>query len=212
MTWSLRTRLAVISTIVFGLLIAALGVVSFQILSRWLDADVTQRLTELTAGLHGYLRFVGDTPSIVFDESDSDQAAFVHEATRYYQIYDVRTGRLLAESNGFAPLGLQFTPGEVQAFHAQPQRFDVETDYGRLRISNSGSQAAGDGEYLLQVGVSLAPMDAALQRYRDLLIWRVPASILVAAFAAWWLSGFALRPLSRLADAASSHLPGARIS
>jgi heavy metal sensor kinase len=204
MTWSLRARLAAISTIVFGLLIAALGVVSFQILSRRLDADVTQRLTELTEGLHGYLRFDGDAPSIVFDEGDSDQAAFVHEATRYYQVYDVRSGRLLAESNGFAPLGLQFTPGEVKAFHDQPKPFDVETDYGRLRISNSVREAARDGEYLLQVGVSLAPMDAALTRYRDLLIWRVPASLLVAALASWWLSGFALRPLSRLAVAASA--------
>ncbi len=46
-------------------------------------------------------------------------------------------------------------------------------------------------------------MDAALTRYRDLLIWRVPASLLVAAFAAWWFAGFALRPLSRVAAAAS---------
>ena len=204
MTWSLRARLAAISTIVFGLLIAAIGVVSFQILARWLDADVTERLTQLTEGLHGYLHFDGDVPAIVFDQGDSDQAAFVHEATRYYQVYDVRSGRLLVESNGFAPLGLQFTPSEVREFHAEPKPFDVETEYGRLRISNSVRAAAGGGEYLLQVGVSLAPMDAALTRYRDLLIWRVPASLLVAAFAAWWLSGFALRPLSRLAAAASA--------
>jgi two-component system, OmpR family, heavy metal sensor histidine kinase CusS len=32
----------------------------------------------------------------------------------------------------------------------------------------------------------------------------VPASLLVAALASWWLSGFALRPLSRLAVAASA--------
>ena len=81
MTLTLRARLAAISTIVFGLLLAALSFGSYKVLSRRLNADVTERLTELTEGLHGYLRFDDDTTSVVFDASDNDQAAFVHEAT-----------------------------------------------------------------------------------------------------------------------------------
>jgi heavy metal sensor kinase len=201
-TLTLRTRLAAISTIVFGLLLAALSFVSYTVLSRRLDADVTERLTELTDGLHGYLRFDGDTASVAFDASDNDQAAFVHEATRYYQVYDAETGRLITESNGLAPLALHLTPGEVRAFRAEPRPFDIETEYGRLRISNSVRTVADGRAYLLQVGVSLAPMDAALARYGDLLLWCVPAALLVAAAAAWWLSAFALLPLSRVAVAA----------
>jgi heavy metal sensor kinase len=200
-TLSLRTRLAAISTIVFGLLLAALGFVSYEVLSRRLDGDVTERLIELTDGLHGYLRFDDDTTSVAFDASDNDQAAFVHEATRYYQVYDAGTGRLLTESSGLAPLGLHLTPGEVQAFRAEPRPFDIGTEYGRLRVSNSVRTVA-DRAYLLQVGVSLAPMDAALARYRDLLLWCVPVALLVAAAAAWWLSAFALLPLARVAAAA----------
>ncbi len=202
MTLTLRTRLTAISTIVFGLLLAALGVVSYQVLSRRIDADVTQRLTELTDGLHGYLRFDNDTTSLAFDASDDDQAAFVHEATRYYQVYDAGTGRLLAASSGLAPLSLHLTPGEVQAFRAEPRPFDIGTEYGRLRISNSVRTVADGRAYLLQVGVSLAPMDEALARYRDLLLWCVPVALLVAAGASWWLSAFALLPLSRVAAAA----------
>jgi heavy metal sensor kinase len=202
MTLTLRARLAAISMIVFGLLFAALSLVSYEVLSRQLDADLTERLTELTDGLHGYLRFDGDTASVAFDASDNDQAAFVHEATRYYQVYDAETGRLLVESGGFAPLALQLTPGEVQAFRAEPGPFDIETEYGRLRISNSVRTVADGRAYLLQVGVSLAPMDATLTRYRDLLLWRVPVALFVAVLASWWLSGFALLPLSRVAVAA----------
>jgi heavy metal sensor kinase len=201
MTLTLRARLAAISTIVFGLLLVALSLVSYEVLSRRLDADVTERLTELTAGLHGYLRFDADTASVAYDASDNDQAAFVHEATRYYQVYDASTGRLLAQSNGFAPLALHLTAGEVQAFRAEPRPFDIETEYGRLRITNSVRTVANDREYLLQVGVSLAPMDAALASYRDHLLWRVPLALGVAAITSWWLSGFALVPLSRLAAA-----------
>ena len=159
MTLTLRTRLAAISTIVFGLLLAALSLVSYKVLSRRLDADVTERLTELTDGLHGYLRFDDDTTSIAFDPNDNDQAAFVHEAARYSRCTTPERARFLTESNGSAPLALHLTPGEVQAFRAEPRPFDIETEYGRLRISNSVRTVADRRAYLLQVGMSLAQMD-----------------------------------------------------
>ena len=60
----------------------------------------------------------------------------------------------------------------------------------------------GGRAYLLQVGVSLAPLDATLRRYRDLLWWCVPMALLLAVVVGWRLSGLALRPLSRMAEAA----------
>ena len=44
-------------------------------------------------------------------------------------------------------------------------------------------------------------MDDALSRYRDLLLWRVPIALVVAVAASWWLSKFALLPLTRVAEA-----------
>ena len=202
MTLTLRARLAAISAVLFGLLLAALSLVSYQVLERWLDADVTARLAELTDGLHGYLRFDGDAVSVGYDPSDSDQAAFVREATRHYRVYDLETGRLLALSNDLPPAGPPLTATQVQALRDRPTPFDIETGHSRLRISTSVGMAPGRGAYLLQVGVSLAPMDAALARFRDLLAWTIPGALLAAVVAAWWLSGFALLPLSRMADAA----------
>src|SRR4029079_13861169 len=111
------------------------------------------RLTELTEGLHGYLNVDGDTPAVEFDASDDDEAAFVQEATQYYQVYDAQSGNLLMESPGFAPLGLHLTTAEVQAFRAQPQFIDITTEYGRLRISNSVIPGPGGRSYPMQVGV-----------------------------------------------------------
>jgi heavy metal sensor kinase len=204
MTLSLRMRLAAISTIVFGLLLAGLSVISYEVLGRRLDADVTERLSELTSGLHGYLRFDKDTATIALDANDDDSAAFVHEATRYYQVYDARTGQLLGDSSGIRPLALHLTRGEVDAFHAAPRPFDIETDYGRLRFSNSVGTTPDGRAYLLQVGLPLQAMDAALSRYRDLLMWRVPIALVVAVAASWWLSRFALMPLTRVAAAAQT--------
>ena len=202
MTLPLRARLAVIGAAVSGLLLAMLSVVSYGVLARLLDADVSTRLTGLTEGLHGYLRFDAGTPTFAFNPADGDQIAFIQEATRYYQIYDTDTGQLLAQSDGLAPLGLSLTRAEVESFRRRPRPFDVSTVYGRIRVSNSVVASQDGRTYLLQVGVSLSTIDAALRRYRDLLLWLALPALLVSVLAAWWLSGFALTPLSRLASAA----------
>lgn len=202
MTLPLRARLAVFSALVCGLLLSVLSVVSYGVLGRLLNADVTVRLMELTDGLHGYLRFETELPTVEHNNADSAQAAFVQEATRYMRIYDVGSGRLLLQSDGFAPMGLHLTPEQVRANRAHLQPFDVPTRYGRVRISNSAIRDRRGREYLVQVGVSLNTMDNALSRYRDLLLWLLPPALLVSAAASWWLAGFALRPLTTLASAA----------
>ena len=64
-------------------------------------------------------------------------------------------GQLLGESPGIRPLALHLTRGEVDAFHAAPRPFDIETDYGRLRFSNSVGTTPDGRAYLLQVGLPL---------------------------------------------------------
>lgn len=202
-TFSLRTRLTVFNTLVFGALLIALATVSYRVLKQQLDSDATAGLLEMTSGLHGYVRFSGDKPEIVYDSSDPDEAAFVLRATRFYQIYDASTGVLLAQSEAIEPLGLIFTPREVKSFLDQPRLHDIETDYGRIRLTNS--VIVGDKPsdvFLLQVGTSLAASDAALKRFLQLLLWGTPAGLLIAVFAGRWMAGVALTPLERFAAAA----------
>jgi heavy metal sensor kinase len=199
MTLRFQTRLILFSTVTFAALFALLGIGSYRLLARQLDRDATADLSELTTGLHGYVRFADATPYIAFDDNDIDQAAFVHEASQYFQIYDAQTGRLLTQSPAMESLGLHFTPDDVRAFVEQPQPFDVRTAHGRYRISNSSISPPSGGPCLLQVGVSLDPMDSALARYLDLLLWRALPGLLLALFALWWMARKALAPLSRLA-------------
>jgi heavy metal sensor kinase len=198
MTLPLQTRLILFCTVTFALLMTVLSVASYRMLAQQLDLDVSADLAELTNGLHGYVRIEDGVPSVVFDEKDADQAAFVHAATRYYQIYDGEDGRLLALSQGLEPLGLHLTPGEVRTFLENPKPYDIQTAYGRFRISNS-MITPGSGRYLLQVGASLDPMDAALKRYLDLLILRALPSLALTLFAVWWMARRALAPLTTLA-------------
>jgi heavy metal sensor kinase len=204
MTVSFQTRLILFCTMTFALLLGVLSIASYRLLAQQLDVDATTGLAEITDGLHGYVRIENGTPAIVFDERDADQAAFVHAATRYYQIYDLKDGRLLVESPGMEPLGLHLAPGEVQAFLEQSKPFDIQTAYGRFRISNSVIMPASGGEYLLQVGTSLDSMDAALKRYLTLLMWRALPSLFLTLFAVWWMARRALAPLTTLASEARS--------
>lgn len=198
MTLTLRARLAAASVLVFGLLVAGVSAVTYRILAAWLDRDATQRVTALASGLHGFLRFDGDRVWTSLDDTDVDQARFVHQATQYFQVYDVESGRLLAESAGLSPLGLQWTRAEVAGFGGRAATFDVETNYGRFRFVSSVERSPTGRDYLLQVGVSLADLDNALRRYRVLLWWSLPALLGCAVLAFWWLAGFALSPLARV--------------
>jgi len=203
MTLAFRTRLSVFYTMVFGMLLTAIAAVSYRAVAQQLDSDATTGLIELTNGLHGYLHFEGGKPSIVYDSGDPEEAAFVQRATRFYQIYDATTGVLLAQSEAIAPLGLAFTPAEVKSFRDQPRLHDVQTDYGRIRLTNS--VIAGDiasQVFLLQVGASLAGSDGALRRFLQLLLWGMPAGLLIAVVAGRWMAGVALAPLERFAAAA----------
>ena len=117
---TLRTTLTVSYAGVLALLLTALGLVYYRAFARQLDADATAELREITSGVHGYLRFPGGVPTLMYDRNDPEQVTFVQEATRYYQIYDASSGRLLVQSPALEPLGLHYTPSEVRAFEDQP--------------------------------------------------------------------------------------------
>jgi heavy metal sensor kinase len=188
---------------VFGVLLTAIGAAAYRSLAQQLDSDATASLNELTSGLHGYLRIENQEPTLVYDDTDPEEAAFVQRATRFYQVYDTRNGNLLVQSDGLAPMGLSFTPEEVRSFRDQPRLYTFETeDYGRIRLSNSLISDDAGGTFLLQVGFPLAAMDSTLRHFVRLFFWGVPLGLILAIVAGRWMAGLALAPLTRLATAA----------
>lgn len=197
---TLRTRLTLFYTAVLALLVTALSVTYYRVLSLQLDADATAELGELTSGLHGYFRIQDDVPVFVFDRTDPDQASFVEKASRYYQVFEASSGTLLTQSAAMQPLGLTYTPAEVRGFRDRPRVIEVDTDRGRLRLSNSMVTAGNGAAYLLQVGVSLAGVDGALGRFLRLLLWSVPASVLLILVIGRVMAARSLAPLAEFAQ------------
>src|SRR5260370_39500535 len=119
MTLGLRTRLTGFYTIVFGVLLTLIAVVSYRALAQQLDSDATTNLIALTNGLQGYLHFENGTPEVQYDSSDPQETAFVERAPRFCQVYDAATAALLAPPDAIEPLGLTFPTAEVQALRAE---------------------------------------------------------------------------------------------
>jgi len=194
----LRTKLTLSYTAILVLLLGAAGSISYNSLASQLDADATDEVEQLTRAMHGYLRFTGGEPALVYDRSDPDQVAFVERATHYYQAFDADTGQLIYQSPALAPLGLQYTPEEVRAFREQPRPTDVYTDHGRIRLTNTIMSPPGGEHYLLQVGLRLEHFDGALNRFLALLLWSLAPAVVVAIMAGRYMAGRALAPLARL--------------
>ena len=197
----LRTSLTLAYTGLLAVTVTAVAFGYHRLLIRQVDLDATAGVEELERGLHGYLQFKNGQPAFVFDQRDADAAAFIGEATSYYQVYDLSTGRLLAQSPSLGLAGVDYTPAEVFSFREPPAIRDVQTDRGRLRISSSVVNGPGGHEYLLQVGLALDRTDRSIASLERLLLWGIVAGLLLSALVGRWMAGRALAPLSRLAEA-----------
>ena len=106
MTLRFQTRLILFCTVTFALLLTVVSLASYRLLAQQLDVDATADLAELTTGLHGYLRIENGGRRSCSTRRIANQVAFVHEATRYYQIYDATRRPPARAVAGMEPLGL----------------------------------------------------------------------------------------------------------
>ncbi len=198
----LRFKLTLLYTAIFTVLLSAFFVLAYYLLANQLEATATDELVELATGLRGYLRFEDNQPVLPFDADDPEVSFFVRTATRYYQIYDLSTGAVLAQSPDARFLGLEFTPDELHSITKFPVLNDIQTDQGKLRLFNDRVISDSGTAYLMQVGASLEPVQLALQHFIRLAFLLVPFGVLVAAAAGWLMTGRTLSPIKRITRAA----------
>jgi heavy metal sensor kinase len=207
---TLRTKLTLFYSITVSILLTGFALIYYRVLSVGLDRDLTQEVIDRTSGLRGYLRFAEGQPVFVYDPTDPDEVSFINSATRYYQVYEIRTGTLLSESDEIRASGVQFSPADVVRYaQSAPAFMDVHTDQGKLRLRNEVVPVDGD-PYLIVVGASMQPVEDTLDSFLEALAWLIPSGVLLAAVASWFMAGKALQPVAALGRAAGeigvSHL------
>jgi heavy metal sensor kinase len=197
----LRTKLTLIYTALFALVLAALGAVTYRTLAALLDNRLDEQLEEMAAGLRRYVRFPGGKPSLAYDPDDAEQTFFAQTAGRYLEVYDANTGELLYQSPEMDVLDLDLSPDEVRGVAQNLGTGEIENERIHLRVHNTLIRQARH-TYLLRVGLSLSPTFAALHQFQRTLLLIVPVGLLMAASAGWGMARLALRPVKELGQAA----------
>jgi two-component system OmpR family sensor kinase len=198
----LRAKLNLYYATVFALALAGLALLSYQTLAVRLDQSVNEELEEMAAGLRGYLHFRQGVPQLDYREDDPEEAYFIHTSTRFFQVYRGEGGALLVQSRELDLLGLDISPGEVQELVQRPRFTDVKTPSGWLRFHNDVVSDEHNRPYLVQVGASLEPIHATLNKFLETLLLLVPVWILAAAGGGWWMARKALQPVEAVTHAA----------
>jgi heavy metal sensor kinase len=198
----LRTRLTVLYTVIFAVLFAGFSLSSYHLVATQLDRDATSELVDRVDGLRGFLQFDNGIPVLHYNDEASEAVLFVRNATRFFQIYDLTDGSLVTQSAEMRLLGLSFVPSELQAWSEQPGFLDVNTDEGPLRFQNQKIRSPAGREFLVQVGISLKPMQDALRRIESLGLWLGPLALVLAATTGWFMASRALNPVREIVRAA----------
>lgn len=199
---TLRIKLTLFYSITVSVLLIGFALVYYRVLSVGLDRDLTQEVIDRTSGLRGYLRFEEGLPAFAYDPNDPDEVSFINTATRYYQVYEIRNGTVLAESDELRASGVQYSPQDLARYaQGPPTLIDLQTDQGKLRLRNEAVPAEGD-LYLLVVGASMRSMEDTLNSLLKALAWLIPTGVLLAAVASWFMAGKALQPVAALGKAA----------
>jgi len=199
---AIRTQLTLFYAITVSVLLTGFALIYYRVLTTGIDNDLTQDVLDRTSGLRGYLRFDEGQPVFEYDTNEPDEVTFINLATRYYQVYDIRTGALLRESDEMLGSEVRFSPADIQHFaEIGPSVFDIHTDQGKIRLRNE-TVATGGENYLLLVGASLKPVDDTINSFLEGLAWVIPSGVLLAALASWFMAGKALEPVAALSKAA----------
>ncbi len=199
----LRTKLTLFYSVMFTLLLTVACVLFYNLLAYQLDRDLRYELSERTAALRGYLHFEGDQTILTYDESDPEEAFFIGNATRYYQVYDAVSGTLILRSDQIQALGFQYTPEEVRELVSHGIEFtEVDTDQVKILLHNNIVRPGHGRTYLLQCGAPLTLRDNALSGLLRIILWLLPSGIVLSVLSGIWMSGRALRPMEMLSAAA----------
>jgi hypothetical protein len=151
----LRSRLTLLYSAVFTLLLAIVFFASYFLFKKQLEADLNHDLSDRMEALRGYIEFENDKPLLKFDTNDSEAGLFVRNATRYFQITNPENGEIVTQSPEMQLLGLSFVPEELQLIDRESGSTDFQTEDGTIRFLDEKVVSPSGQKYLIQVGTSL---------------------------------------------------------
>jgi two-component system OmpR family sensor kinase len=200
---SLRARLTLWYVCILGAVLVVVCVMIYVLLGRALHLRIDENLRAVTGiAVTSLTNDLAEGQSVE-DAARSTAAELVSEQAML-AIYDAN-GRLLAEQGRSADLEVVLPPSDsIPADN--PLLFTIaEADDAddRHRIAVRHARIAPPGvEYLVVAGTDLERTDDELESLREILLYIVPAALVIAGLVGWFLARKSLAPVMHMAEQA----------
>ena len=199
---SLRFRLALSYTIIFGVLLAGVGVVFRFELHSVIDEWMQEMIEDDWNAAGGFLRIEHGQATWSVDPRVPQQAFLIERLRRNLLLADAE-GRVLEVSNGYKVFGVE-SAAELKATAASATPIwrtkshraegDILLRYGHL--------SAGGETYVLVLGRRISELHTIPEMFVKDYFLSIPLMLMVATAFGWFMSGRALRPVNELAETA----------
>jgi two-component system OmpR family sensor kinase len=208
---TLRFRLALLSLIVFGLIITGLSVVILSVRERHLRWDFDDRLQDRAEAIIEEVLSNRHEAGVANDNDYDFTSLKPYRFRGYYYQLRRADGMVIHRSprlrNRELPLSELARTGresqepvlETVTGGIAQELFGVE---GKLRLLTIRRQGQGLPAFYLQVGASLKRVENSIHSLRVVFLSVIPAALLIAGIASWLLAGRSLSPIARIAEAA----------
>ncbi len=200
---SLAFRLGAWYTLLLSATFALVGMATFYGLQQYLRSNLRDSVSRRSTQVEQILRQapVDATPGAIAREIETRVAPEFN--SRFVRVTR-EPARLIYRSG--APADRSFDPalvGEIPRRLVPNTALPVTAIMGDQHLMIRATPVSTvSGDYLVELGVSLDPVDAVLNRLLDLLAVLLPVLTVCAAGGGYWLVNRALRPVDRLSQTA----------
>ncbi len=202
----LRGRLTLTYTLIFAVLLAAIGLLFRETLHSILEGNTMEVLDEEWAALKGFLRIRDGVPVWIYNQEGTEEPFIVQRLRRVFLLAD-ESGEVLEVSEAYRNFGVE-SPEQIRRMAGRLQRplWRIrESSTGRRYLTRTGVHYDdGRRPFVLTIGRSLADDERILEQFTVRYFTVMPLLILGAAVLGWLVAGRALRPLNDLTLTAQS--------
>lgn len=203
-TRSLRIRLTVSYILLLSLVLASIGLVFKQILTRIVREQAEQVLTEEWGALLAYLRLEDGRVAWTYDREDPEQAFTLQRLQGVLLVADSE-GRILEMSNGYQALGGEQAVLLRDVIRSPAPRFLVRHEPGGDQyLVRIGRHRERGRDYAVALGMPMPESSGLPERFLRIFFLVSPVLLLSIGLLGWFAVRRALEPLKRLAEAARS--------
>lgn len=201
---SIAFRLSLWYAVLLSITFAIVGIATFFAVEHYLRSTQSEVLHRRTEQVENILQTVSGAPSSDTLAARVEMQIAPEFTNRFLRITRWPSTQIYVSG---APADYSFIPAQVPAAVIWPQQFQlhrVELPDGTPLLVGRIREATASGDYLIEMGSSLASVEALRDRLLSILALILPILVLMAAAGGYFLVRRALSPVDEMTQTAAS--------